>query len=182
MAVNAISPKYFPLVMSASTWFLPTGSRTSGQERGSLRFHAFLEEKQRRVWRVGSTSACFGLCDLNFILLNCDARSAHVQEVQRCANRSFLDDGCTFCKWLHLKLLQCQIPLHQNAIRQDTRMQVAYHHKTDALLHDLIIKATEERKLIPTSLHKLKLSLFLCGRLYQSVHSLVLFTSFLHRP
>jgi hypothetical protein len=49
-------------------------------------------------WALNSTSACFGLCDLNFILLNCDARIAHVQEVQGCANRSSFDDGCTFGK------------------------------------------------------------------------------------
>jgi hypothetical protein len=118
MAVNAISPKYFPLVMSASTLFLPTGSRTSGQERCSLRFHSFLGKKAEATLKSGQHDECvLWIMRFEFILLNCDARSAHVQEVQRCANRSFLDDGCTFCKWLHLKLLQCQIPLHQNSIR-----------------------------------------------------------------
>jgi hypothetical protein len=45
-----------------------------------------------------------------FILLNSDARSAHVHQVQCCANRSSSDDGFTFQKCLHLKLLKCQMP------------------------------------------------------------------------
>ena len=51
-----------------------------------------------------------------------------------------------------------------NPLRYTNAAEVAYHHATDdALLHGLIIKASEEPKLIPTSLHELRF--FLSGRL-----------------
>ena len=98
MAVNAISPKYFPLVMSASTWSLPTGSRSTGQERGSLRFHAFLGGKNRGEFEEWAARVHPLYYALSVILLICDARSGHVQEVQCCPDGSFSDDGCTFGK------------------------------------------------------------------------------------
>jgi hypothetical protein len=122
MAVNETSPKYSPLLMSASTWPLPTEQVQEVQVESEVVFDFTLSwegkievsfwEWAARVWMLWIMRFEF-----DFILLNFDARSAHVQEVQRCANRSFLDDGCTFWKWLHLKLLQCQIPWNQNAIR-----------------------------------------------------------------
>ena len=43
-----------------------------------------------------------------------------------------------------------------NPLRYTNAAEVAYHHTTDdALSHGLIIKASEEPKLIPTSLHEI---------------------------
>jgi hypothetical protein len=107
MAVNAISPKYCPPWMSASTLSLPTGSKSSGREQCSLRFHAFFGG--RTEFFFGKTTARLHVLSY-FILLNSDARRAHVHQVQRCTNRSSSDDDVTFRKWLHLKLLKCQMP------------------------------------------------------------------------
>jgi hypothetical protein len=43
-----------------------------------------------------------------------------------------------------------------NPLRYTNAAEVAYHHTTDdALSHGLLIKASEEPKLIPTSLHEI---------------------------
>jgi hypothetical protein len=58
MAVNAISPKYSPLLMSASTWPLPTEQVQEVQVESEVVFDFTLswEEKQSEFSRVGSTS------------------------------------------------------------------------------------------------------------------------------
>jgi hypothetical protein len=73
-----------------------------------------------------------------------------------------------------------------NPLTYTNAAEVAYHHTTDdALSHGFIIKASEEPKLIPTSLHELSFffcgRVFLSGRLCQSVLSLALFSFLLHR-